>query len=205
MMAWPIEAAQKSELFDRIIVSTDSEEIARVARDCGAETPFMRPKELADDYTATRPVINHAIGEIEKIDTLPDYVCCLYPAAPFVQASDLKKAFEFLANNDCRIVFTATSFAYPIQRAFKLTGEGRPEMFYPEYLNTRSQDLDEAYHDAGQFYMGDARAFLDDIATFSMASIPLILPRHKVHDIDTQEDWDRAELFFKALSPNEIG
>ncbi len=198
MVAWPIDSARQSGLFERIIVSTDSEEIAQISRDCGAETPFMRPAQLSDDYTATRLVINHAIGQITKRYARPDHVCCIYPTAPFVSPSDLKKAFELLNKMDCQFVFTATSFPYPIQRAFKLTHGGRPEMFFPEFRQTRSQDLEEAFHDAGQFYFGKTQAFLDDIPTFSHASIPFILPRYRVHDIDTQDDWDYAELVFNA-------
>lgn len=200
MMAWSIAAARESNLFDRVIVSTDSEEIAVVAGECGAETPFMRPAELADDHAATRPVVNHAIRQIERIYSQPKYVCCLYPTAPFVQAADFLKAMEILINNDCQIVFTAASFAHPIQRAFRLTESGRAEMFHPEYRATRSQDLEEAFHDAGQFYFGKTQAFLDDVPTFSQTSIPLILPRYRVHDIDTQEDWELAELVFNALN-----
>jgi pseudaminic acid cytidylyltransferase len=200
MIAWPIEVAKASKLFDHIIVSTDDAEIAQVSKEWGAETPFMRPIELADDYTATRPVVNHAIREIEKRYGLPDYVCCIYPCAAFVQASELIKAFDILTQDDCQFVFTAGSFPSPIQRAFKLNQSGRPEMFYPEFRQSRSQELEEAFHDAGQFYLGKTQAFLDDTPTYSQASIPLILPRYRVHDIDTQEDWDYAEIVFNAFS-----
>jgi pseudaminic acid cytidylyltransferase len=200
IMAWPIETAQKSGLFDRIIVSTDDEKIARVARQYGADVPFMRPRELADDYTATRPVINHAIHEVERLYGRPSHVCCIYPAAVFVKASELKQALELLMSNVCQFVFSAAGFSYPIQRAFRLNRDGRPEMFQPEHRYSRSQDLEQAFHDAGQFYFGKTRAFLDNIPGCSMHSIPMILPRYRVHDIDTEEDWKTAELMFKALA-----
>lgn len=204
IIGWSIEAAKKSNLFDRIIVSTDSKEIARIAREFGAEIPFMRPKGLADDLTPTRPVINHAIQELGKTSFCPEYVCCLYPTAPFVLSEDLKKAMKILVNNNCQFVFTATSFPSPIQRSFEINHDGRIRMLFPEHKNTRSQDLTKAFHDAGQFYFGRTQAFLDNLLTFSQVSIPLILPLHRVHDIDTQEDWDRAVLFFKTLKYHEV-
>lgn len=200
LMAWPIETARKSGLFQRIIVSTDSPEIARVARKYGAEIPFMRPGELADDYTATRPVINHAIHEVERLYGRPSHVCCIYPAAVFVKAFELKQALELLITNVCQFVFSAACFSYPIQRAFRLNPDGRPEMFQPEHRHSRSQDLEQAFHDAGQFYFGKTQAFLDNIPGCSVHSIPMILPRYRAHDIDTEEDWDTAELMFKTLA-----
>jgi N-acylneuraminate cytidylyltransferase len=198
MIAWSIEAAIRSDCFEHIIVSTDDNEVAEVSRQFGAEIPFMRPPHLADDHTPTRPVINHAISELREIYGLPKYVCCILATAPFLQEIDIKKGLDLIKANECKFVFSVTSFPYPIQRAIRLTNDGRVEMFNPEYVATRSQDLEEAYHDAGQFYWGQTQAFLDDISTFSVASIPIVLPRYRVQDVDTLEDWIRAEWLFKT-------
>jgi pseudaminic acid cytidylyltransferase len=200
MIAWSIEAALTSDCFERVVVSTDDAEIAEIARAWGAETPFLRPPELSDDYTPTRPVINHAIREIEALYGRPQYVCCIYATAPFVRVSDLRNGYSSLTKNKADFAFAVTSFAYPIQRALKRTENGGVAMFYPEHRLTRSQDLETAYHDAGQFYWGKTEAFLADLPTFSSSSIPIILPRRRVHDIDTEEDWLLAELMFNTLN-----
>lgn len=202
MIAWSIEAAKDSDCFDRIIISTDDEEIAEVARSYGAEVPFMRPAELADDHTATRPVVNHAISETTQLFGAPTAVCCLYPTAPFITVEDLRCGLTMLADVSTDFVFTAATFAYPIQRAFRLTATGGLERLQPEHRNTRSQDLEEAYHDAGQFYWGSRQAFQDEIDTVSEKSRVVLLPRFRVHDIDTEEDWVRAETVFAALYPD---
>jgi len=198
IIAWSIEAALASKCFDRVIVSTDDEEIAAVAREWGAEVPFMRPEELADDYTGTIPVIRHAIEWFIRNETEPDMVCCIYPTAPFVNAGDISRGLDTLLSTGSDYVISITTFSYPIQRAVKITREGRLEMFHPEKFTTRSQDLEEAYHDAGQFYWGRPDAFLADVPFFSKASIPVILPRYLVQDIDNEEDWIRAERLYKA-------
>jgi N-acylneuraminate cytidylyltransferase len=202
IIAWSIEAAKASECFDRIIVSTDDEEIAEVAQQWGAEVPFMRPAELADDYAATRPVVNHAIEEATRLVGKPDFVCCVYPTAPFITFEDMRSSLEVLRNEKVDFVFSAATFAYPIQRAFTIKSGGGLERCYPEHRNTRSQDLEEAYHDAGQFYWGRRQAFLRGQDTVSETSRPFILPRYRVHDIDTEEDWVRAEKMFAALYPD---
>ena len=199
MIAWSIEAAIKSGLFEHIVVSSDDDEIAAVATSLGAAVPFRRPVELADDHTATRPVVNHAIREAEQRFGRPAHVCCIYPTAPFIQIDDLQRGLEQLINAGADFAFTVTHFAYPIQRALQLTESGRVAMFQPEHLKTRSQDLEEAYHDAGQFYWGRTEAFLEDRDTFSADSMPIILPNWRVVDIDEQEDWERAELLFRSL------
>lgn len=200
VIAYSIEAAKKTHLFEHIIVSTDDQEIAEVALQWGAEVPFIRPAELADDYAPTRPVVNHAINSVTSLYGKPDYVCCLYPAAPFVQAADLIKGFKRLIEEEAEFSFTVTHFPSAIQRALKMNVDGRLEMFNPELRFTRSQDLEEAYHDAGQFYWGKTDAFLKDIGCFTSVSVPIILPRYLVQDIDTPEDWRQAELMFLALN-----
>ncbi len=199
MIGYSIKAALDSQCFDQVIVSTDDTEIAEVAKSFGASVPFVRPNELADDYAGTVPVIKHTIEWFDDQGQSPSEVCCLYATAPFVRAGTIKKAYEQMQRTQADYCFTATSFAFPIQRAIKVTAENRIEMFYPEHLETRSQDLEESYHDAGQFYWGKAEAFKQQKPLFSKSATPYILPRHLVQDIDIPEDWKRAELMYQAL------
>lgn len=199
MIAWSIEAALQSGCFDKVIVSTDDEEIAEVARQYGASVPFMRPAELSDDYTGTIPVIQQAIEWCKANGFDARQVCCLYATAPFVSPEDLRRGLNTLEQSGSQYAFSVTSYAFPIQRAIRLTGTGRVEMFNPEYFNTRSQDLEESYHDAGQFYWGLASAWLEGKMIFSPESSAVLLPRHRVQDIDTPEDWVRAEWLYKAF------
>jgi pseudaminic acid cytidylyltransferase len=199
MIAWSIDAAKKCSLFDHVIVSTDDIEIAEVAKSLGAEVPFLRPKELSDDHTATRPVVNHAIKFAEGLYGRPDYVCCIYATAPFLCSEDIKSGLNKLLESGSDFAFTVTSFPYPIQRAIRICSDGRLAMFSPEHRFSQSQELEEAYHDAGQFYWGKAEAFLDNLPTFSDHAVPVFLPRYRVQDIDTMEDWERAELMFKVV------
>ncbi|MFH6564786.1 pseudaminic acid cytidylyltransferase [Pseudomonas kulmbachensis] len=199
MIAWSIEAALQSGCFDQVIVSTDDEEIADVARRYGATVPFMRPTELSDDHTGTIPVIRHAIEWVNAQGQSVEQACCLYATAPFVSPDDIRRGLDTLLDTGSDFAFSVTSYAFPIQRAIRLNAEGRVEMFNPEHFNTRSQDLEEAFHDAGQFYWGKADAWLQGRMIFSPASVPVALPRHRVQDIDTPEDWVRAEWLFKAM------
>ncbi|WNK20116.1 pseudaminic acid cytidylyltransferase [Halomonas piscis] len=199
MIAWSIEAALASGCFERVIVSTDDDDIAAVAEAHGAEVPFRRPIALSDDHTGTIPVIAHAIDWLREQGEAPEEVCCVYATAPFVQAEDLQAGFRALQeSNDVDYAFSVTSYAFPIQRALRLTPEGRVAMFQHEHFSTRSQDLEEAWHDAGQFYWGRARAWLAGTPIFTDRAVPVLLPRHRVQDIDTPEDWQRAEWLFKA-------
>lgn len=198
MIAWSIEAARESSCFEKIIVSTDDNEIAEVARRWGASVPFMRPATLADDYTGTLPVVRHAIEWCTEADRTPEFVCCIYATAPFVTASDLNRGLATLLQNDGDYAFAVTSYGFPIQRALRITEGGRVEMFYPEHRNTRSQDLEPAYHDAGQFYWGRTSAWSAGKPIFSRDAVPVVLSRHRVQDIDTAEDWERAEWMFRA-------
>lgn len=199
MLAWSIEAAQASGCFDAVIVSTDDEEIAVTARCYGADVPFLRPRALADDYTGTIPVIRHAVEWFQQQGQLPAQVCCIYATAPFVTAEDIRRGLQLLNETDCEYAFSVTSYPFPIQRALRITADGRVGMFNPEHFHTRSQDLEEAYHDAGQFYWGQASAWLEGKVIFGSNAVPVRLPRHQVQDIDTEEDWARAEWLFKAL------
>ena len=200
MISWSILAAKKSGCFDHIIVSTDDAEIAAVAQEYGAEVPFMRPAEIASDYATTGEVISHAIKLLNLQGQIPENVCCLYATAPFVEAEDLRQGLALLtADSQCQFSFSATRFGFPIQRAIKLDESGQVSMFQPEYLLTRSQDLEEAYHDAGQFYWGRATAWLAKSPIFSAHSKVVLLPSFRVQDIDTPEDWLRAECLYKIL------
>ena len=201
MIAWSIEAANASGLFDRIIVSTDDIEIAEVAKQWGAEVPFTRPTVLADDFAGTVPVIAHATQW--ALDTGFDVtaVCCIYATAPFIRIDDLKEGWSELESGDWEYVFTATDFASPIFRSFEKTVEGGAQMFFPEHALTRSQDLPVALHDAGQFYWGRTSAWLQEKCDYDRYSKPLVIPRWRVQDIDTQDDWERAEMFASILLP----
>lgn len=198
IVAWSIEAAQASGCFDAVIVSTDDSEIADVARQYGAVVPFMRPAALSDDRTGTIPVVRHAIEWHQQQGQTPELVCCVYATAPFIRAEDIQQGLTVLRETGSAYAFSVTRYAFPIQRAIRITAQGRIEMFQPEHFNIRSQDLEEAYHDAGQFYWGVASAWIAGTPIFSSVAAPIILSRHRVQDIDTEEDWRRAELMFRA-------
>ena len=198
MIAWSIEAAVQSGCFSRVVVSTDDIEIADVARQFGAEIPFMRPAALSNDHTGTISVIRHAVEWFTNQGQLQGHVCCIYATAPFITSVDIQRGLEILNDSGSDYAFTVTSYPFPIQRAIRITSTGQVEMFTPEHFNTRSQDLEGAYHDAGQFYWGRKDAWLAEKIIFSRTSSPILLPRHQVQDIDTLEDWYRAELMFRA-------
>ncbi len=199
MIAWSIEAALASECFDAVVVSTDDAEIAEVAKSYGASVPFVRPPELADDHTGTIPVIAHAVQWFIDSGQRPDHVCCIYATAPFLTAEAIKAGLQILESRESDYVFSVTSYAFPIQRAVRLSQDEKIEMFQPEHFSTRSQDLEEAYHDAGQFYWGMTDAWLEKRMIFGKNSSIVLLPRHRVQDIDNFEDWARAEWMFKAM------
>lgn len=199
IIAYSIEAAIQSKCFEKIIVSTDDEEIAEVARKFGAEVPYMRPKKLANDHATTMDVILHAINKLKPNPS--DILFCLYATAPFVQASNLQKAHALLDSEPLDYIFSATAYNFPIQRAIRLNEKGFSEMLHPEHLNTRSQDLEPTYHDAGQFYAGRTEAFLKRKNILTGAkSKPFILQDYLVQDIDTLNDWKKAEIMFQSLN-----
>lgn len=202
LIAYSIEAALSSKLFDKVIVSTDDEEIATIAKQYGAQIPFIRPKELSDDFSGTDDVVNHAINYLKENGQEYDYVCTIYATAPLLQSKYLIEGFNQLKNSDAVKAFSATSMPFPIQRTFKVNADGRCEMFTPEHYMTRSQDLEEAYQDAGQFYWTKLDKKSEKIM-FAEDSIPIILPRHLVQDIDTLEDWQRAEIMYKVIKEQE--
>jgi N-acylneuraminate cytidylyltransferase len=199
MIAWSIEVANSSGLFERIIVSTDDTEIAEVSKQWGAEVPFTRPPELSNDFAETTEVIAHAAQW--AIDQALDLesVCCIYATAPFVQVEDIQRGCEALDSGDWDYAFTVTDFAAPIFRSFKQTEQGGLEMFFPEHFGARSQDLPAALHDAGQFYWGRPEAWIQGKRIFDNRSKPILIPRWRVQDIDTLEDWDRAEILAPVI------
>ena len=204
IISYSIKAVQETNLFDRIIVSTDSVEIAKVAKSCGAEVPFIRPAELADDFTGTIPVLLHTLNWLSERGFATDYFCCIYATAPFVQPEHIVKGFSLLKREKATTAFSVTTFPYPIFRALKIGEDGCIEMFWPEHENSRSNDLPEAYHDTGQFYWGNTKRFLTEKKLFSSDSIPVILPRYLVQDIDTMEDWETAEKMYSVLQMDKI-
>lgn len=199
MIAWTIETAKLSGLFEHIMVSTDDAEIAKVAEKWGAEVPFIRPPELSNDFVGTTEVIAHATQWALAQSWPVNAVCCIYATAPFAQVDDLKRGLEALESGNWEYAFTATDFASPILRSFKQNPDGGIEMFFPEHFATRSQDLPTALHDAGQWYWGRPAAWIENKRIFDRHSIPVIIPRWRVQDIDNQDDWLRAELIFKQL------
>lgn len=203
IIAYSIEAAKKSNCFEQIIVSTDDAEIAEVAKAYGALVPFVRPAELSNDYVGAIPVIRHALESVDTIIPIK-FVCCLFATAPFIQPEIINNALRQLKSSGAYFCFSVTSFPSPIQRSFTITERKRISMLYPESFNDRSQDLEEAYHDAGQFYWGYARSFKEEPLLFSEISSPYILPRYLVQDIDSQEDWIKAELMYQVLKNNNF-
>ena len=203
LIAYSIEVALKSKLFDKVIVSTDDEEIAKIAVEYGAVVPFLRPKELSDDFTGTGAVVNHALEYLKSVGENYDFVCTIYATAPFLDEKYLIEGFLKLKDSSAKNAFSCTSMPFPIQRTFKITQNERCEMFWPENFSKRSQDLEEAYQDAGQFYWTNLNIKSDEII-FGKDSIPIILPRFLVQDIDTLEDWQRAEIMYEVLKKYKI-
>ena len=201
LIAYSIAVALKSNLFERVIVSTDDDEIAQIATKYGADVPFIRPKELSDDFTGTEEVVEHALGFLKQRGESYDYVCTIYATAPLLKEKYIIEGYEKLKNTDAANAFSATSMPFPIQRTFKIVN-GRCEMFFPGHYHTRSQDLEEAYQDAGQFYWKKLGVKSNDIM-FGKDSIPIILPRYLVQDIDTLEDWKRAEIMYEVIQRSQ--
>ncbi len=197
MIEWPIAAVRQSGCFESVIVSTDDDEIAEVARRAGAEVPFMRPARLANDQTGTAEVVRHAIAWHADKGRMPELVCCIYATAAFVTGADLLRGRDLLLEQGADFAFSVCRYGPPVQRALRVDSDGRIEMFQPEYAGARSQDLEPAFHDAGQFYWGTATAWMSGAALFSKASAAVVLPRERVLDIDTPEDWSLAEALFR--------
>lgn len=207
MIAWSIDVARASGMFDRVIVSTDSDEIKEVAEDCGAEVPFSRPADLSDDQTQTSPVLLHCLKFLLESGSPVDSFACVYATAPFLCVDDIKRGFDLLRKTGRDSALSVTSFGFPIQRALKIGKSGGVRFFWPEHQVTHSRDLEEGYHDAGMFYLFDAERFLSleshypprQMPIILPDAVPVILPRWRVQDIDTPEDWQRAELIYHLL------
>lgn len=197
IISYSIKAAIDSNLFDRVIVSTDCDEIAQVGSEYGAEVPFIRPKELSGDFLGTHEVVGHAIRWLENAGEVVDYACCIYATAPMIQVSDLIKGYDLLKTGKWKSVIAATKYSYPIYRSFKKLPNGGLKMIFPEHYNSRSQDLSEVYHDAGQFYWAKSQEWKNKPGSgFSENNTIIELPHFLVQDIDTLDDWNRAEKIY---------
>ncbi|MCB1995977.1 MAG: pseudaminic acid cytidylyltransferase [Burkholderiaceae bacterium] len=197
MIGYAIDAARRAEVFDRIVVSTDDAEIADVARAAGAEVPFMRPDELANDQAATVPVIAHAIGALAAGGSAPSLVCCIYPGVPLLRHDDLRRSLAMLEDGTSDYVFPVLEFPAAVQRALLREADGRVRPMYPQFTLTRTQDLPPAYYDAGQFYWGRAQAWLDGHSPHTHGRA-IVLAADTAVDIDTPDDWARAEALYQA-------
>ena len=198
MIAWAITAAKESGLFSHIVVSTDDEETAALARRWGAATPFVRPAQLADDHTPTVPVIAHAVQSCRSQGWEADSVCCIYPCSPFLQAGDLVAALDMLETSNALFVYPVTEYAHPIQRAMRRLSNGQMQFVSPQHELVRTQDLEPTYHDAGQFYWGQAAAWLEH-KKMHTDGLGMPIPSWRVVDIDTNDDWVRAENIFRSV------
>lgn len=200
MLAYPIEAALQSGVVDKVVVSTDDHEIAEIARQYGAQVPFIRQPSLADDYTGTSAVIRDAIRQLQQLGWDLKYCACLYATTPLLNATVIRECYQQLLANNADYVFTSARFSFPIQRALLLTESGGVMPFDAASIGKRSQDLAPAYHDAGQLYWASAETWLDtNKQVFGANSRMQVLPDHLVQDIDTLDDWLRAELLYKLL------
>lgn len=198
IISYSIKAAIDSKLFDKVIVSTDCENIAQVAIKYGAEVPFMRPKELSGDFLGTHEVVGHALEWLENSGEVVDYACCIYATAPMIQVSDLIKGYDLIKTGNWKSVIAAAKYSYPVFRSFKKLPTGGLEMVFPEHYNSRSQDLPEVYHDAGQFYWAKSQEWKNKPGSFSENNTIIELPNYLVQDIDTLEDWRKAEKIYES-------
>jgi pseudaminic acid cytidylyltransferase len=199
MIAYAITAAKESGLFDRIVVSTDDDEVAEIANQWGAETPFKRPFELSDDYTATMPVIAHSIETSRSQGWHVEEVCCIYPCVPFLLAADLIGGLSQMKKSDVGFSLSITEYPSVIQRALRRLSNEKLEPFFTEFELLRTQDLTAAYYDAGQFYWGRSAQWLSEKNIHSNG-FGYVIPRWRSVDIDTPEDWQYAEKLFQSLN-----
>ncbi len=197
IIAYSIEVALQSELFDEVMVSTDDEEIATIAKKYGAKVPFFRSKKTSDDFATTYDVIEEVIGEYSKKDIFFDNCCCIYPCAPFIEQVSLKNAYNLLEAND--MVMPVTVFSFPIQRALKKDEKDRVEFLYEEYKLTRSQDLEQMYHDVGQFYWFNISKVLSSKSLMQPNTGCVVIDELRAQDIDNLSDWKLSELKYKLL------
>jgi N-acylneuraminate cytidylyltransferase len=201
---WSIKAARETKLFDKIIVSTDSNKIAKICKSYNVEIPFLRPKIFSGDKVSAIKVVKHALFWFKNKNILFDRVCCIFPAAPFITKKTIKKGFNLLKKKRKSFAFTISSYSHPIQRALKVNKKGYIKPVWPSNIRKRTQDFENRYHDAGQIYWGTFEAFTKDKIIFSNNSVPIYIPSYLCHDIDTLEDWKKAELVFKSLKISGI-
>ena len=205
MLAYSIAAARDCGLFDKVIVSTDDDEIAAIAKNCGADVPFIRPAELADDYCVIADVIKHAVEWCDTALLPVESVCCIYATAPLIAANDIVRGYNVFNQPGTRWVLAVTSFPFPIQRALRVNTDDCFEMISPENQLVRSQDLEDSYHDAGQFFwQGRAMALQQHRDENSGKNRVVVIPRFRVQDIDTEEDWLNTELMYQVLEQREL-
>jgi pseudaminic acid cytidylyltransferase len=198
MIAWSIETARDSGLFSHIIVTTEDDEIANVANNYGAITPFRRPHNLSDDFTPTVPVISHAVTECLKLGWKIEYACCIYPCAPFIDINDLHLALDLIKKTNSKFIYPVVEYSHPIHRAMHRSNTGKMKFVFEDCELSRTQDLQKSYHDAGQFYWGEINSW---IANFKMHTdgITLVIPSWRTVDIDSEDDWKRAEILYKFI------
>lgn len=201
ILTYSIEAALNSGVFDEVMVSTDDEEIAHIAKEAGANVPFYRSPETSNDFATTNDVLFEVFDEYEKRGKTFDIACCIYPTAPFVTASKLKEAVEKLESSDADTLIPVVQFSYPPQRGL-IVKEGKLVFEYPEYLDARSQDLEPHYHDVGQFYVFRIERFKENKRLMVGDVLPLVVSEMEVQDIDNPTDWEIAEMKYKLMMEN---
>lgn len=200
IISYPIEVAKKSKIFDEIIVSTDSKLIADLSKKLGVSAPFLRPKKLSDDFSTTNDVMHHSVSWMLSKNYDVKNICCMYATSAFATIDDLTKGFKKINRTKWKYAFSATDFGYPIHRSMKIQKNGGVKMFFQENLKARSQDLENAIHDAAQFYWASSNTWLEKVEIFGSKSCPIMIPRWRTQDMDTQDDWQRAELIYKQIS-----
>ncbi|MBQ4283553.1 MAG: pseudaminic acid cytidylyltransferase [Lachnospira sp.] len=198
IIAYAIEEALKSGIFDEVMVSTDSDEIADIAKRYGANVPFLRSEETAGDFATTADVIFEVLDKYEELGTHFEYGICVYPTAPFVTAEKIKQAMDVVESEDCNIVLPVVVFSYPPQRGYVLKDE-RLGMKYPENFKARSQDLERMYHDAGQFFAINVERYRQHSGIIIDGIAPMIMDEREVQDIDNETDWEIAEIKYKLM------
>lgn len=205
LIEYSISEALESGLFDHVVVSTDDEEIARVAQSCGADVPFLRPAELANDHANTFDLMQHAAKWVSEHRPGCELLCCLYATAPFVKARYLREGMEKLQQqSEANYCYSITEHAFPVQRSIRRMKGGKVLPWMPENMLKRSQDLESLFHDAGQFYWGRLNAFAEKIDFFGESSLGVVLPRYRVVDIDTEDDWKMAEVQYRTLQQMKL-
>jgi pseudaminic acid CMP-transferase len=200
IIAYSIEAALQSQLFERIMVSTDDEEIAEIAQKYGAEVPFLRSKENANDYATLADVLIEVIEAYKNTDNHFDNICCILPTAPLISSKRIAEAFNNYSNNNLDSLCPVVAFSYPIFRALELSDDNKLKMIWPQYINSRSQDLKLAYHDSGSFYLVKTKALFQEKTLFCNNGSAIILRENEVQDIDSEMDWKLAELKYQLLN-----